>query len=344
MSRPYTHLQRSLLSKVRSNCRIPEFWVITCYFNPCKYENRYNNYHAFRKNMQKQNVNLLTIELCDAGQQHLNETMSDMYVQIIEKDVLWAKERLLNIALAHLPEECTQVCWCDCDILFETASWALQCSDLLKNHKIVQPFSKAIFLGPTETPQKHSRYRVSTSFASNYIQTYKRQSLVGSTNVLQGHPGYAWAAQRTVLGQIGGLYDKCILGHGDIVMALAFCHNPAVDGEIPEFQWEPHWHTGWSDALCLDIRQWQRQASAVIKGDVAVMPGKVHHLFHGCPRNRQYVSRGNMISDFDPAIHLTLSSQSPMWIWSDEAIQLGIDKRVLQYFKNRKEDDNTQLV
>ena len=38
-------------------------------------------------------------------------------------NVLWQKERLLNIALEHLPDNCTKVVWLDADTFFTNPNW-----------------------------------------------------------------------------------------------------------------------------------------------------------------------------------------------------------------------------
>ena len=337
MSRSRTDFQPSLLGR-HTPVRLCEFWVITCYFNPCRYENRFKNYLKFARNLRAQHVNLLTVELCAGADGDLSGDVCDRYVRIAQSDVLWAKERLLNVALQNLPAACTQVCWCDCDVLFQRPSWARLCSELLKRHRVVQPFATAIFLGPDETPERHTQFRPSVGFARFYVHDMRGRSLINTEHVLASHPGYAWAARRDVLERIGRFYDKCILGHGDIVMGLAACHSVARDGPIPD-EFEPGWRPGWSDALTRDIREWQRGASAVIDGDVTYVQGEVFHLWHGPRRNRNYDRRGALIQDFDPKRHLEPGDETSMWRWTEEAKRIGLDARCLAYFKQRREDD-----
>jgi hypothetical protein len=140
-----------------------------------------------------------------------------------------------------------------------------------------------------------------------------------------------------------GFYDRCILGHGDMVMALAFCHNPQLEGEIPDDTWETHWDPGWSDTLKKDARAWQRKASHVVAGDVGFCNGEIYHLFHGCKKNRNYDHRGKALTNFDPAIHLHLDKTTHMWAWTRQAHEDGLVQACLKYFKNRKEDD-TRVV
>lgn len=310
-----------------------DLWVITCYFNPCRYQSRYQNYLQFAQNLRKQKVQLCTVEL--GAPVHLPPDSADLYIGIEETDILWAKERLLQIALERLPASCRYVAWCDCDILFQDPQWAWQTVDALQIHRVIQPFTTCYFLGALETPAKHGMFPPSCSFARWYARRHRTISHTPDV-ISNGHPGYVWAARRDVLQRIG-FYDKCILGHADVVMAIAFSHSAHRDGPFPA-TWEPHWTPGWSAALQNDIRQWQQRAAAVVQGDLGYLPGAIYHLWHGPRSNRNYHNRGYLLQDFDPAVHLTLSKQL-VWRWTDAARLTQVDKRCIQYFEQRQEDD-----
>lgn len=310
-----------------------DLWVITCYFNPCRYQNRLQNYARFAQNLKQQKVNLLTVEL--GFSRDLDPALATQHLFIQESDVLWAKERLLQIALEKLPASCRYVVWCDCDILFADRDWAWQTIEALQTHRVIQPFSKCFFLGALETPEKHGMFSPSLSFARWYHRFAR--SVTHTPHVLgEGHPGYVWAARRDVLQRIG-FYDKCILGHADIVMAVAFSHNVARDGPFPQ-AWEPHWTPGWSPALQEDIRAWQTLTADVVQGDLGFLPGNIYHLWHGPRSNRNYGNRGYLLQDFDPSIHLALSSLQT-WRWTPLARAAQVDQRCLLYFQQRQEDD-----
>lgn len=318
------------------------FWVVTCYFNPCRYENRLRNLLAFARGLKEQGVKLMVVELAASDDEaHLRDGVGNKYVRVIQGDVLWAKEKLLNYGIKRLPRSCTKVCWADCDILWGRKDWAVATSVLLEDYAVIQPFATAIFLGPEETPEHHGRFRPSVAFARYYVQTAESHTLIHADDVLRGHPGYAWAARRSVLEEIGGLYDRAILGHGDLVMALAFSHNVTTDGEIPD-GWSEHWDPGWSEKLKADVRAYQRRAAKVIQGSMVHANGTIYHLWHGPRRNRDYFKRGALLRDFDPAIHLE-ESETGMWRWTREAKLKGLPERALEYFKGRNEDDRTVL-
>src|SRR5579862_2773739 len=123
----------------------PHFSVITSYFNPNRYRTRRVNYEIFRRSMEVSKIPCLTVECVFPGARpELAE--SDELIRIHAKDVMWQKERLLNLALGRLPGESEIVAWLDCDVLFENRDWAVEAFRELQNHKIVQLFSSVVRL------------------------------------------------------------------------------------------------------------------------------------------------------------------------------------------------------
>src|SRR5579863_3245032 len=107
------------------NCSETDLWAITCYFNPAGYRRRLANYRLFREHLI---VPLVTIELAYEGNFALDDEDAEILVRLRGKDILWQKERLLNIALNALPNSCRKVAWLDCDIIFGANDWHLQTS------------------------------------------------------------------------------------------------------------------------------------------------------------------------------------------------------------------------
>lgn len=119
---------------------------ITVYFNPCNYLNRYDNYKTFRTRTKLQGLKLITVELTFGKDRSVLNDPEDAEKVIHikgkrKKNVMWQKERLLNIALENLPDNCTKVCWIDCDIIFQDSDWVKKTSDKLDEVPIVQPYS-----------------------------------------------------------------------------------------------------------------------------------------------------------------------------------------------------------
>src|SRR5215204_5763860 len=130
-------------------------WAITSYFNPMRYQRRVANYHTFQETLR---VPLITVELSYGAEEFdLREGEADILIQLRGQDVLWLKERLLNVALGALPSECSKVVWLDCDVIFgedifgEGGGWAEEVSGLLDGFPLVQAFSRVHHL-PRDLP------------------------------------------------------------------------------------------------------------------------------------------------------------------------------------------------
>ena len=120
-------------------------WGITCYFNPAGYQNRLINYRLFRSRL---NVPLVAVELSFTGEFELRADDAEILLQIAGGDVMWQKERLLNIALSALPRECDIVAWLDCDVIFASPTWADDARHALKDNLLVQLFNERLNLIP----------------------------------------------------------------------------------------------------------------------------------------------------------------------------------------------------
>src|SRR5262245_20587299 len=112
-----------------------KFWAITSYFNPFDEPRRLENFRRFRSGL---GAPLVAVELAYGDRFDLTECDADILVQLRGADVMWQKERLLNLALAALPASCSYVAWLDCDILFTDKDWAARASDLLQRFSIIQ--------------------------------------------------------------------------------------------------------------------------------------------------------------------------------------------------------------
>src|SRR5438045_2016831 len=87
-----------------------DLWAITCYFNPAGYRRRLANYRIFRERLT---IPLLAIELAYGSNFELNEKDADILIQLRGRDVMWQKERLLNVALQSVPPTCHKIAWLD---------------------------------------------------------------------------------------------------------------------------------------------------------------------------------------------------------------------------------------
>src|SRR5262249_45258308 len=107
--------------------------------NPARYQRRLANYRVFRERLI---VPLVTVELAYGHDFELDGEDAEILIRLRGGDILWQKERLLNIALRALPDKYRNVVWFDCDVVFEADDWPERTSLLLDRYTLVQPFSR----------------------------------------------------------------------------------------------------------------------------------------------------------------------------------------------------------
>ena len=131
--------------------RVQDLWAITCYFNPVGYRRRLANYSLFRKAL---NVPLVTVELASADGFQLGPGDADILLQLRGHDIMWQKERLLNVALKAVPDTCRKIAWLDCDVMFAGEEWSERASEALDRHVLVHLFHERCNLPRDVMPEQ----------------------------------------------------------------------------------------------------------------------------------------------------------------------------------------------
>jgi hypothetical protein len=304
-------------------------WAITCYFNPADYQRRLANYRLFR---QRLNVPLVTVELSFDGTFQLQQADAEVLVQIHGGDVMWQKERLLNIALQWLPNSCEKIAWLDCDVVFACPDWAEQANRALDECSLLHLF--------------HERYDLCRDATLDQLDTRAGQDAspsvvykmivegVSPADLLVSHPhqqrvtsnGLAWASRRNLL-EAYGLYDACILGSGDRAILCA---------ALGKFEY-------CTRALLMNARReehylaWARPYFEIVGGRIGYIPGRAFHLWHGEVKDRQYGVRDQVLEalGFDPFTDIAMDYNG-CWRWSSDKRELH--SFVRRYFETRHED------
>jgi hypothetical protein len=273
----------SLVSRRGAGVRFPRYaqapglWVITTYFNPCRYQTRRVNYDLFAFALRSAGIPLLTVE-CAFGDDEFELPESLDTVHVRSKSVMWQKERLLNLAANWLPADCTAVAWLDCDILCMNPHWAVDTMRLLKEHAIVQVFETAVRLEKDNTAGEQSD-KVS-SFGA--VAPQRLHLLSCGRYDQHGHTGYGWAMHRETFDQVG-LYKHAIYGSADHFMAHA------IYGDMDGFC--IHSVLGKSPSQLACLTEWSRRFYAQVGGSFTAVPGEIVHLWHGELKNRRYFQR-----------------------------------------------------
>ena len=198
-------------------------WAITCYFDPVGFKRRIANYRLFRQRLA---APLVTVELSFDGAFQLRHDDADILVQLHGHDVMWQKERLLNLALKWLPDGCDKVAWLDCDVIFGSDDWVAQAEHALDEFSLLHLYQERHDL-PQEARSGQLESWTTPSPAISMIHRMAAEG-VAPGELLLTHPrqnrrsanGLAWASPRAIL-DAHGLYDACILGSGDRAVLCA---------------------------------------------------------------------------------------------------------------------------
>lgn len=303
-----------------------DLWVVTCHYNPAGYVQRGLNYTSFREHLRALDVPVLTVE-CVFGDATPSLPPSSEVVHVRARDVLWQKERLLNLALARLPRWVTKVAWLDADVTFDRASWADETSALLDRVPVVQPFETAVRLAAGATSDDGSSTERFVSFCREV--TRDPALLTQGRYDPHGHTGFAWAARRELLDE-HGLYDACVAGSADHVMAHAFAGG-LDSGCVSRI-------FGANDAHRRDFLRWAEPVWRATSGRVGFVPGTLLHLFHGELRHRAYLERNRELAAlrFDPATDLVRRDGAPL-AFAD--VRPDLRAWASSYFERRREDE-----
>ncbi len=301
-----------------------DLWIISCFYNPNSYKTKPINFDNFLNKIESANLNYLFVE-CAFGNQPFSLKKSPNIIRIRTKDIMWQKERLLNIAVSHLPSKCKKVAWIDCDVFFANPDWARETSIMLKHYKVIQPFKEVIRLPRYATSYKGSGERY---YSFGYI--FKQNPLVATEGRFNehGHTGFAWASHRVIL-QKHGFYDVCIAGNGDHMMAHSFVGD---------------WDTncvkrtlGFNDLFLKHYLNWSKKIYNSVKSKVSFIDGTLLHLWHGDLADRKYTDRQKALEEYryNPYTDIKPDNNN-CWKWSHNDKELRSWAK--QYFISRKED------
>ncbi|GBR01215.1 hypothetical protein [Acetobacter oeni] len=234
----------------------------------------------------------------------------------------WMKEGLVAYGVRMLPEDAKYIAVIDADVFFQRPDWPLATLDMLQVHRVGQPWSYSIDLGPDQNP-------VPNEWGSTVDRSFCAAWLAGDVNVptpdysgqmtygwgldpnrkkdTRAHCGYAWAYRLDVWNDIGGLPTWMVSGKADYVSAMAFA------GKIPITQLQ---ETGGGARR---LKRYAELCDEFVKQDIGVVGGMLMHGFHGSKRKRYYLTREDILreSQFDPDIDLGVDRHGLPFIVSD---------------------------
>lgn len=310
-----------------SNSRSGRLWAITSYYNPMRYRRRQSNYRLFRERLR---APLLTVELAYGPDFELGDGDADMLLRLRGTSVLWQKERLLNLALESLPDDCTKVAWIDCDVFFEDADWDLALERALDDAVLVHPFYRVHYLERGWTPSLNGTASDFTrrSIAAVVSEGTPPPIAFAHTNErrLNHSTGFVWGARRELLDR-HRFYDASIIGGGDrLLVCAAFGFLEGAARVHRDFPARRDHFLRWGEAFAADVG-----------GRIGVLDLTLYNLWHGDMANRRPGLRYQGLDefDFDPARDIAVDAAGA-WRWASD--KPGLHKYVRDYFEGRRED------
>jgi hypothetical protein len=258
---------------------------------------------------------------------------------------LFHKENILNSVIRSFPPNWKYGAYVDADFHLTRHDWALETIHQLQHYDFVQPFSTYTDLSGETYGTGHLPIRNNTGFAFTYIQNGYRlpdgfsnggwrtpggndhyYGAVGGPRGV-GATGGMWAFRRTAFDTVGGLLDKCILGHGDWFMTFGLVGEEAPDMHVD----------GYTEDYRKAILAWQANA-AKLKKNVGYVDCHAIHHFHGSKTRRAYSSRDQILvrNKFAPTTDLKPDWQGIYQLTPDKP---GLRDDIRRYFLSRTEDD-----
>ena len=310
---------------IRNNDPIEDkLHVIAVLTNPCHYERRCTLMQEFQKRFKNEEADVLLyiVEVVYGDEQFTcTDALNPKHLQLRAGHTLWLKENMINLGVQTLlPPDWKAFAWIDSDLEFESLTWAMDTLKLLNGaFDIVQLFSHCVDM--------NAQGEAMTNFSSFGYNYTKLKRYCGSGPNYY-HSGFAWAMTRKLFEKLGGLYENAILGSGDYV--IASCTIDRAHKCIPLC----------SDGYTTNALEYQEKMKYARLGYV---PGVIRHHFHGSKKNRKYRERNQILieHEYDPTVHLTKDSNGLIQLISQKA---RLQRDILEYFKERKEDDTENAL
>lgn len=308
-----------------------KIWAVCTYFNYFNYENRLNNYKIFRKNLKIQGIDLLTVEFNPWGNFQLTANDAEKLIQLQDGDLMWQKERLLNIGIESLDEDTDIVLILDADIVFDNNSvkyqiekimdTSINCVQMFATLNRMNPFCGVDYLNMDYLNIDHKNTDL-------FLNTPLPSSILAYTvagNFQQGASGYAWAFKYKNLIQCK-LFEYNIIGGGDRISASAFIGLPVA----------PPICAGVNFNCYIEYLQKVLQAG-INRNTVTFMNVGIYDLFHGFHYTRKYAERHGLLKQtgFDYSKHLIVGDGTRPLKFSNDAPD-KLKSCIYNYMKDRE--------
>jgi hypothetical protein len=303
-------------------------WVICSYFNFTKTPFRLKNFNIFRDNIKRYgNLKLLCVEFSPSKDFEVLASDVDLLLQLSDGDIMWQKERLLNIGIDLLPSDTDIVIVCDGDVVFTDDKFTDKIIQSLDKYIAVQCFSAVYHLSPDRNYRNFNYFDVNFSSQEYFnggspgcIMSYSQYG-----NFSYGAAGYIWAFRYKNIKSVK-LFDENIIGSGDRVSASAFIGLPLAPWLVAG---------GFNNNYYKYLNKVKNEG--INRDTVGYINIPIYDLYHGDLRSRQYQERHQILRDinFNPDLDLINNFMQP-FSFAQHVEQESRDK-IKNYFYSRNE-------
>jgi hypothetical protein len=286
-----------------------------------------NNLDLFISNYAKR-ANL-RIVLCEGV---YNEELPDYSDKIFKhlkfklKNVLWAKENLINLAIKNLPDDAEFIAWSDRDIYFLNPLWVEETIEKLKTHDIIQPWSEVLLLNSRHEPDfintgvKQLNFSFKSKLAAKILYPNHKGKIATS-------PGQVWAFNKSFYKKIGKLNDIEIIGGADLIIAV-FCiiNDPLFEKDLNK------------KTTSKSKKSWIEYKEKFKDIKYSYIDGLIIHYWHGDLKHRKYLQRTEILKNLD------YNPEEDISYDEDGVIQFTekgkrFELPIKEYFQYRKENE-----
>ena len=256
----------------------------------------------------------------------------------LDKNCLWQKESLLNLAFKNIDKNKKYFFWIDHDACFQSPKWLEYALDKMENgFDFVQLFDMIAWsdkYGNTEMIKKGRVWSLGNQSAKIPSQFDGVQ-----INPHVGNPGMAWAARVDSLKKIGeSPWPNAVIGSGDEYFCMGIIRQLDIQRIMSKFI---------GGTKHRPLKQYGKTYSKKMLDTIdkiaglyfnsTYCPWPVFHIWHGDSKNRQYVTRHDIITDCE------LDLDNDIYINEDGIFEFVEDKRhaskrFYKFFLDRKED------
>jgi len=284
--------------------------VISTFFNPLKYKNRYENYLKFQDFIYECGLKdhfYVSEVLYKNDEPFINHKN---ILRFKTEDILWHKERALNLTVKTLPKQYTKVVWVDTDIIWSNINWWKEVIKLLEEYNIIQPFAYCKFL--------NSHFNLDHTQMSIFHRLFRINNGLPTFHAI--HYGGTMAYNRKYF-ECVELYDKDIIGGGDFISNISILKMP-IDENVQAFDPE--------------LDSYIEKSGKYLENKYHYLDDSVYHLYHGQLHDRQYIKRYSILKNY---IFNDMCEKDDNGLYKFKStVSQKIKSQFLDYFKTKNED------